>query len=106
MSEAAKRTLDWRPPIAALNERASDPHTMRLRWRLLTRPARSNAEPLSLRATQATRAVEQQMRARRWRPMSAPSSPVPPWRWPGRARAERASQRAAISERWRPLTAR
>lgn len=78
---------------------------MRLRWRLITRPARTITEAASLRINQATRGAEQNL-LRRWRPMSAPANPVPPWRWPGRARAERASQRAAVGERWRPLTAR
>jgi hypothetical protein len=106
MREAAQRTLDWQPPTTAPGQRAPDPLTMRLRWRLITRPARSLSEAAGLRINHLTSAAAAETPLRRWRPMSAPSSPVPPWRWPGRARAERASRRSAINERWRPLTAR
>jgi hypothetical protein len=79
---------------------------MRLRWRLITRPARPTAQALSLRINQIVSPQPEPTFLTRWRPMSAPSNPRPAWRWPGRARAERASQRAAIGERWRSLTAR
>ena len=105
MSEAAKRTLDQLSSLLAPSATTPDPNAMRLRWWRITRPARSISEAATLRINQATRATEQHL-MRRWRPMSAPSNPVPPWRWPGNARAERASQRAAAGERWRPLTAR
>ena len=104
MREAAKQTLDPHSLPAALPP-AIDPLTMRLRWRLITRPARTISDAATLHVNQAARLAENTL-TRRWRPMSAPSNPVPPWRWPGRARAERASQRAAVGERWRPLTAR
>ena len=105
MRQAVQRTFNPQPSPAALTTLTPDPSTLRLRWRLITRPARSISEAASLRLNQATRATEQNL-VRRWRPMSAPSNPVPPWRWPGRARAERASRRAAVGERWRPLTTR
>ncbi|HLW02657.1 MAG TPA: hypothetical protein VKT82_28645 [Ktedonobacterales bacterium] len=105
MRQAVQRTLDLPLSPAAPNTLTPDPSTLRLRWRLIIRPARSLSEAAGLRINQATRATEQNL-LRRWRPMSAPSNPVPPWRWPGHARAERASRRAAVGERWRPLTAR
>ena len=105
MRQAVQRPLNRQPLTAAPTTPALDPSTMRLRWRLITRPARSISEAASLRINQATRGAEQNL-LRRWRPMSAPSNPVPPWRWPGHARPERASRRAAGGERWRPLTAR
>jgi hypothetical protein len=104
MRQAVQQTLNSQPSPTALDTLAPDPTTLRLRWRLITRPARSISEA-GLRINQTARATEQNL-LRRWRPMSAPSNPVPPWRWPGNARAERASRRAAVSERWRPLTAR
>ncbi len=106
MSKAARHPTDWQPSLAPQSDHPSDPGALRLRWRLLTRPARSLSEAAALRIHWATRAAQTNAPQRRWRPMSAPSNPVPPWRWPGSARAERASRRAAISERWRPLTAR
>ncbi len=106
MSEPAKRTLDWQPPLAAPGDQHTDPRLMRLRWRLITRPARSTPQALKLRINQITSPQPAPILLSRWRPMSAPANPRPAWRWPSRARAERASQRATIGERWRSLTAR
>lgn len=105
MSEPAKLTLDWRAPTAAPGDHHSDPRAMRLRWRLITRSARAALEAPTLRINQPTLEQAKPTLLQRWRPLSAPSNPVPPWRWPGRARAERASQRAT-GDRWRTLTVR
>ncbi|HEY7348490.1 MAG TPA: hypothetical protein VH599_09275 [Ktedonobacterales bacterium] len=106
MGDAANWTPDRSLFPTAPGAPASDSLVMRLRWRLMTRPERAQRGRADLRINGVVRAVDQQALLGRWRPLSAPAQPVPPWRWPGRARAERASRRAAISERWRPITAR
>ncbi len=105
MGEAANWTPN-RPSLAAsTSAQTTDSLAARLRWRLITRPARSISDGAALRINRTVRAAENQPLLRRWRPMSAPANPVPPWRWTGRFRAGRASRRA-IGERWRALTVR